>query len=100
MLKENCEHLGQFGAASVEPKAQVCQVCGIKGPLRMCATCGFVGCCESMSSHDTEHWKQTGHPIIIRMPIDDASWTWCYEHKEYLRDVEPSVESTPQRPTA
>ena len=90
MLKTDCNHFPEIEHATVEPKAQVCEVCGIKGPLRMCATCGFVGCCESMNSHDTEHWKSTGHPIIRRMPLGEASWVWCYEHNDYLRDTEPA----------
>ena len=86
MLKTDCTHIDEFIKDGVEPKAEVCQVCGIKGPLRMCTTCGFVGCCESMNSHDTEHWKETGHPIIARMPLGEASWIWCYEDKDYLKD--------------
>jgi uncharacterized UBP type Zn finger protein len=52
----------------------------------MCATCGFVGCCESKNSHDTDHWKQTGHAIIIQMPITERSFVWCYEHNDYLTE--------------
>jgi CPA1 family monovalent cation:H+ antiporter len=85
MQMTECTHYDADSSVAVEPKAEVCQVCGIKGPLRMCATCGFVGCCESMNSHDTEHWQQTGHPIIKRMPLGEASWVWCYEHKDYLK---------------
>ena len=85
MLKTECTHFDEQVKQEVQPRAEVCEVCGIKGPLRMCATCGFVGCCESMNSHDTEHWKQTGHAIIVRMPISDASWLWCYEHNDYLK---------------
>ena len=85
MQKSECNHY-QAAMAAVEPRAEKCQVCGLPGPIRACATCGFVGCCESMNSHDTEHWKETGHPIIIRLPKNDASWVWCYEHNDYLKD--------------
>src|SRR4051812_44417448 len=64
MLKTECTHYDVKASTAVEPKAQKCQVCGLNGPLRMCGTCGFVGCCESMNSHDTDHWKESGHPII------------------------------------
>ena len=85
MQKNECDHYEQSMAA-VMPRAEKCEVCGLPGPIRACATCGFVGCCESMNSHDTEHWKQTGHPIIIRLPKTEASWVWCYEHNDYLKD--------------
>jgi uncharacterized UBP type Zn finger protein len=84
MLKTECDHAGQI-VAGVEPKAAVCETCGIEGPLRMCATCGYVGCCESKNSHDTDHWQETGHSIIMRMPINTDSFTYCYEHKDYLK---------------
>ena len=85
MLKSNCTHFTDHVKEDATPKADVCQVCGIPGPLRMCSTCGFVGCCESTNAHDTAHWKETGHPIIKRMPIQPDSWLWCYEHSDYLR---------------
>ena len=84
MLKTECSHTAQI-VEGVEPKAAVCETCGIEGPLRMCATCGYVGCCESKNSHDTDHWKATGHAVIRRMPIADDSFTWCYEHMDYLK---------------
>ena len=28
----------------IQPRATVCEECGSEGPLRMCATCGYVGC--------------------------------------------------------
>ena len=87
MLKTECNHYTDFAKADVTPNTEQCEVCGISGPSRMCITCGFVGCCESLNSHDTEHWRQTGHPIIARMPYSDASWLWCYEHNDYLRDT-------------
>ena len=85
MQKTECAHFADQVSGTVAPKAAVCQECGIEGPLRMCATCGYVGCCESRASHDTDHWRATGHAIIVRMPIDEGSWSYCYEHTAYLR---------------
>jgi CPA1 family monovalent cation:H+ antiporter len=85
MLRTECNHFDATALAQVKPQADRCQECGLPGPIRACVTCGYVGCCESMNSHDTEHWKETGHPLIIRLPLDDASWVWCYEHQDYLR---------------
>jgi len=85
MQKSQCCHFVTFVKEDALPKADVCQVCGIRGPLRMRTECGFVGCCESTNSHDSARWKETGHPIIKRMPLASDSWLWCYEHKDYLR---------------
>lgn len=43
MLKTECQHVEQI-VESVQPQATLCQECGSEGPLRMCATCGYVGC--------------------------------------------------------
>lgn len=86
MLKAECDHYTAQVKAPPQPRAQVCEVCGIDGPLRVCATCGFTGCCESKNSHDTLHWKETGHAIIVQLPLTERSFTWCYEHNAYLTE--------------
>ena len=84
MLKSECHHHAEQMREGVVAQSSVCQDCGLEEPLRMCATCGYVGCCESKNSHDTMHWKQTDHAIIRRLPLTDDSFTWCYEHQQYL----------------
>ena len=84
MLKAECEHYTQQVKDGVVPQSTVCEDCGLEGPLRMCATCGFVGCCESRNSHDTEHWQKTNHSVIRQMPLVDTSFVYCYTHLEYL----------------
>jgi uncharacterized UBP type Zn finger protein len=32
--------------------------------LRLCLSCGYVGCCDSSNKHGTKHFKSTGHLII------------------------------------
>jgi len=50
--------------------------------LRMCLTCGHVGCCDSsVGLHATKHFKETGHPVMVALP--SKSWEWCYIHEEY-----------------
>ena len=46
--------------------------------LRLCLSCGHVGCCDSSpNTHATKHFKTTGHPIIRSFqPGED--WEWCY----------------------
>ena len=46
--------------------------------LRLCLTCGHVGCCDSSKNkHATKHFHATNHPIIQSFePGED--WGWCY----------------------
>jgi hypothetical protein len=46
--------------------------------LRVCETCGHVGCCDdSKNKHATEHFRATAHPVISSLePGED--WRWCY----------------------
>ena len=46
--------------------------------LRVCLTCGQVGCCDSSKNrHATRHFQQTGHAVMqSREPGED--WRWCY----------------------
>jgi uncharacterized UBP type Zn finger protein len=46
--------------------------------LRLCQTCGHVGCCDqSPGRHATKHYHATGHPII-RSYQPGESWYYCY----------------------
>ena len=46
--------------------------------LRLCLTCGHVGCCDqSPGKHATKHFHAEAHPIIQSFePGED--WRWCY----------------------
>jgi uncharacterized UBP type Zn finger protein len=46
--------------------------------LRLCLSCGHVGCCDSSKNkHATKHFHATQHPIIQSFqPGED--WKWCY----------------------
>src|SRR6266567_8718907 len=46
--------------------------------LRLCRTCGHVGCCdESPNQHATKHFHATRHPIIDGYDPPEG-WGWCY----------------------
>ena len=62
MKKSECQHNTEIKINTSKKKQ--CEVCGDKEHLRICTSCGFVGCCESHNAHDTEHFKKTNHPII------------------------------------
>lgn len=77
---DTCTHLEQ--TRPVQPSARGCEECLETGDrwvhLRICLTCGHVGCCDSSAhQHATRHHHETGHPIVASLePGED--WAWCY----------------------
>lgn len=75
-----CGHLDQVRA--VEPGTEGCEECLAMGSrwvhLRLCRTCGHVGCCDSSPNrHASAHFRETDHPIVQSLePGED--WAWCY----------------------
>jgi uncharacterized UBP type Zn finger protein len=70
----------------VEPVQPVtpegCEECLAMGDswvhLRLCMTCGHVGCCDSSRNrHATKHNRATEHPIIASYEPGEA-WMYCY----------------------
>ena len=52
--------------------------------LRMCLTCGAVGCCDSSEGrHAAGHFERTGHPLMRSIEPGEA-WGWCYVDLAYL----------------
>lgn len=52
--------------------------------LRLCLTCGHVGCCDaSAHQHARAHFHATGHPIIESYAEGDR-WRWCYIDQQIL----------------
>ena len=46
--------------------------------LRLCLSCGHVGCCDSSPNrHATKHFHETQHPIVQSMERGE-DWGWCY----------------------
>jgi hypothetical protein len=86
MARRQCTHLDQI--QPVEPSAAVCGECVRRGDqwveLRVCLTCGNVGCCDSSPNrHASAHAESEGHPIVqTRQPGE--SWRWCYVDRVYL----------------
>jgi Zn-finger in ubiquitin-hydrolases and other protein len=81
----------------VTPSAPGCEAClKIGSPwvhLRLCRTCGHVGCCDdSPNKHATKHFRATGHPIIEGYDPPEG-WGWCYVDEAFVKL--PST--TPQR---
>ena len=75
-----CTHLGQI--RDVEPHSNGCEECLALGDtwvhLRLCRSCGHVGCCDSSKNkHASAHAREVDHPIVASLePGED--WSWCY----------------------
>jgi uncharacterized UBP type Zn finger protein len=82
----SCPHFDQI--RDIAPSAKGCEDClrvgGTWNELRVCLTCGHVGCCDdSAHRHATEHFQQTGHPLIRSFDAGEH-WGWCYADKLYF----------------
>ena len=52
--------------------------------LRMCMTCGHVGCCDSSPNrHASKHYASSGHPIVRSLEPGEK-WMWCFEDEVML----------------
>jgi uncharacterized UBP type Zn finger protein len=80
MAEVPCSHLDQI--RDVEPNSDGCEECLKTGDswvhLRLCLTCGHVGCCDSSKNkHATQHFHSAHHPLVQSIePGED--WIWCY----------------------
>ena len=82
-----CKHLSEVN--DVTPSAQGCEDCLKTGDswvhLRMCLTCGHVGCCDSSKNkHAAKHFHATSHPIMKSIQPGEQ-WGWCYVDEIYLQ---------------
>jgi uncharacterized UBP type Zn finger protein len=76
-----CTHLDQV---LVDRPDQVagCEECLAIGAswvhLRVCRTCGRVGCCDSSPNrHASKHARADGHPIITSVQPGEY-WSYCF----------------------
>jgi uncharacterized UBP type Zn finger protein len=75
-----CPHTARI--SDVVPSGAGCKECLESGDtwvhLRLCLSCGHVGCCDSSRNrHASRHFLATDHPIVRTFePGED--WRWCY----------------------
>ena len=75
-----CEHeIGLDPVPLLTPEG--CEECLKTGSswvhLRLCLSCGHVGCCDSSPGrHATKHFRP--HPSPVSRPSSRANWAWCY----------------------
>lgn len=84
-----CTHLSDIH--EVTPSAPGCEDCLKSGDtwfhLRICLTCGYVGCCDtSKNKHATKHFHAVGHPIVASMQPGEH-WAWCYVDEVFLEGL-------------
>jgi hypothetical protein len=85
-IADKCRHTSSIRA--VTPSALGCEECLKAGStwvhLRLCRSCGHVGCCDSSpGKHATAHFQTTGHPIIEGYDPPEG-WGWCYLDEVFL----------------
>jgi len=85
--RAGCSHKSSIKI--VQPSGEGCKECleigGRWVHLRICMSCGHVGCCDSSpNKHATAHFHSSGHPII-RSVEPGETWGWCYEDKVVIK---------------
>ncbi|GAA4345778.1 Na+/H+ antiporter [Angustibacter luteus] len=77
-----CEHLMSAPTLVKPGTPDGCEECLRDGTtwvhLRLCLTCGHVGCCDSSPHrHADRHYDETSHPVM-RSFEPHEHWRWCY----------------------
>jgi uncharacterized UBP type Zn finger protein len=72
----------------VQPHSNGCEECLRLGTpwvhLRLCLTCGQVGCCDSSPMrHARAHAARTGH-VVVRSMEPGENWRWCYVDEQFV----------------
>ena len=92
-----CTHLDQVTVTELPQSVEGCEDCLAQGTkwlhLRICLSCGHVGCCDdSPERHATAHSRSTGHQIIRSLqPGED--WCWCFTDEIPMRIPEVQGET-------
>ena len=87
-LRAPCDHVTEIAVRRVQRPQKGCEDClkigGRWVHLRVCLTCGHVGCCDSSpNKHATKHFRATAHPIITSAEVGET-WAWCYVDERAL----------------
>jgi uncharacterized UBP type Zn finger protein len=77
-----CTHLDQIHVTELPDPIAGCEDCLASGGrwlhLRMCLTCGKIGCCDSSPGrHASKHAREQEHPIV-RSAQPGEDWSWCF----------------------
>jgi len=96
-MAATCTHLDAI--AAVDPSSPGCEDCVALGRddwfhLRVCQSCGHVGCCDSSPlKHATAHFRSVSHPLV-RSYEPGEDWFWCFAD-----EVGFELEDAPEAPS-
>lgn len=81
LTSNKCLHTESVSVVEA-PERMVCPACVAQGDswvhLRICMSCGHVGCCDSSKNkHATKHFETSQHPVM-RSLEEGETWAWCY----------------------
>lgn len=85
---ETCDHLIVANPDVVPITPEGCEECLKSGDtwvhLRLCLTCGHVGCCDdSKNKHAAKHYRETKHPVVKSFESGE-DWMWCFVDELFL----------------
>jgi uncharacterized UBP type Zn finger protein len=88
-MPATCSHLDQV--RDVTPSAEGCEDCLKTGDrwvhLRLCLTCGHVGCCDSSpNKHASKHARDVDHPLVQSFEPGE-SWVYCYSDDLFMESL-------------
>ena len=85
-----CTHADQIKVTrpeSVEGCEECLKIGGRWVHLRVCLTCGKVGCCDnSPNKHARAHYVETKHPLIQSVEPGEK-WVYCFEDNALMREL-------------
>jgi uncharacterized UBP type Zn finger protein len=90
-----CAHIDSAEVVALPEPLLGCEECVKTGDswqhLRMCMTCGKVGCCDSSPNrHASRHYREEGHPLM-RSAEPGENWVWCFvDEVTLMLDAGPS----------
>jgi uncharacterized UBP type Zn finger protein len=89
-MTPQCTHLDAIKVTDAD--VHVCEDCIRIGDswvhLRMCLTCGHVGCCDSSKNkHARKHSHATGDPLVRSIEPGER-WIWCYMDEVFVGELE------------
>ncbi|HWL64497.1 MAG TPA: UBP-type zinc finger domain-containing protein [Actinomycetota bacterium] len=84
-----CEHFDQARVFATDVRE--CKECVDMGSrwvhLRLCLTCGHVGCCDSSpNKHASNHFHATGDPVMRSLEPGEV-WGFCFVDDLFVEEL-------------
>jgi Zn-finger in ubiquitin-hydrolases and other protein len=77
-----CTHLDQITVTELPTSIAGCEECLKIGGrwlhLRMCMSCGKIGCCDDSPNRHARAHASTGGHAIVRSAEPGEHWAWCF----------------------